>query len=234
MFQQTEIRWYNQKLNRKFHFFSLLIYDNRHLDPSTTRPHPSDPELKLVGLKLNKRWSHLCCCWPFLFPSFLPAPAVKSLFYPSFCEAAKTRGNGVYRGGTEELVHICTVLVTTLTLQQSLRESKMVPVGRPARRCWHVLLRLSHIWACSGRYLLFVCRAALPEPRRIQTRVVGMDSEWNIPVSIRYWDQSSHTSGCCHTAVLYWCSSPVLHTCSRCNICANSLLQPINRRSADI
>lgn len=154
------------EIKQKISFFPLLIYDNRHFDPPTTRPHPSDPELKLVGLKLNKLWSHLCCCWPFLFPSFLPAPAVKSLFYPSCREAAKTRGNGVYRGGTEELVHICTVLVTTLTLQQSLRESKMVPVGRPARRRWHVLLRLSHIWACSSRYLLFACRAALPEPQR--------------------------------------------------------------------
>lgn len=78
------------------------------------------------------------------FPrSFILAFASSKIcFYLSSSEAAKTRDNGAGRGSvreTEKLDHICTVLVTTLTLRQSPHKSKMVPLGRPAWCCWHIL-----------------------------------------------------------------------------------------------
>lgn len=61
-------------------------------------------------------WSHFHCCRP---ASFLLACS-KSCFHFSYCEAAKSGDNGADRGSvgeTEELDHICAVLVTTLTLE---------------------------------------------------------------------------------------------------------------------
>lgn len=127
--------------------------------------------------------------------SLVPACACSKVrFYSRFLP--RRVGNGAYRGGTEELDDVCGALVSALTLRQSLRKSKTVPLGsaglllaRPASSSPHpsALQRLSALCVRSQN--------SLPS---------NQDGIFQRPRS--YWDQSSHTSFCWPD----WCSSPVV------------------------
>lgn len=114
-------------------------------------------------------------------PSSFLLACSKICFHFSLCEAAKRGDNGAERGSvgeTEELDHICAVLVTTLTLRQSPQKSKTVPLGGPARRCWrHLLLSFPTSERAPAAICSIVSGAApgaLPEG----TGLVGIDADW--------------------------------------------------------